>query len=151
MGNLEIEIAVKSSADQIWEALKDSSNLFPKIFPDLYKSAEILEGDGKSAGSVILMKYVEVEGAPAITFSKDKLQEVDNANKSLSYAVIEGEITALYKTFKTTLQVVPKGDECSVKWRLEYEKAHEEVPEPEFVKEIVVKTFQGIDDHILKA
>lgn len=55
----EVEVEVKSSADKFWRALRDSTDLFPKIFPDEYKSIEIVEGDGKSAGTIRLLKYAE--------------------------------------------------------------------------------------------
>lgn len=65
MGKLDAEIDLKSSPEKLWGVIRDSTNLLPKIFPDRYKSVEILEGDGKSAGSIIVMKYVE--GKPTYT------------------------------------------------------------------------------------
>lgn len=56
---LEVEVEVKSSADKFWGGIKESSDLFPKIFPDQFKSIEIVEGDGISVGSVRLIKYGE--------------------------------------------------------------------------------------------
>ncbi|KAF9605429.1 hypothetical protein IFM89_017168 [Coptis chinensis] len=149
MGRLEVEVETKSGADKFWEAIKDTTNLFPKLFPDRYKSVEILEGDGKSAGSVILMNYIA--GTPPVTFSKERIDEADEAKKSIAYTVIDGELTAIYPTFKASLQVVPKGDGSVVKWALDYVKASEEVPEPSFIKEYAVKTFEGLDAYIQKA
>ncbi|KAF5200249.1 Mlp-like protein [Thalictrum thalictroides] len=145
MGRLEVEVETKSSADKIWEAIKETPTLFPKIFPDRYKSVEVLEGDGKNVGSVLLMNFVE--STPGVTFSKDRIDEADEATKSLAYTVIEGEILAVYTTFKAKLQVVPKGDGSLVKWSLEYEKANEEVPEPNFIKDFATQTFKGLDAH----
>ncbi|PIA40417.1 hypothetical protein AQUCO_02500250v1 [Aquilegia coerulea] len=149
MGKLEVEVETKSSPDKLWGTIKETPTLFPKIFPDRYKSVEVLEGDGASVGSVLLMKYHET--TPGVTFSKERIDEADNANKSLAYTVIEGEILALYPTFNAKLQVVPKGDGSLVKWSLEYEKASEEVPEPTFIKEFATQTFTGLDAHIQKA
>lgn len=56
---LEAEVEVKSPADKFWVSLRDSTNLFPKVFPQQYKSIEVLEGDGKAAGSVRLITYAE--------------------------------------------------------------------------------------------
>lgn len=58
-GKLDVEVEVKSPADKFWNAIRDSSTLFPKAFPNQYKSIEVLEGDGKSVGSVRLVKYAE--------------------------------------------------------------------------------------------
>lgn len=56
---VELVVEVKSPADKLWAALRDSTELFPKIFPEQYKSIETVEGDGKSAGTVRLLKYTE--------------------------------------------------------------------------------------------
>ncbi|PIA40418.1 hypothetical protein AQUCO_02500252v1 [Aquilegia coerulea] len=147
MGRLEVEVEAKSSADKLWEAIKDVTNLLT-IFPDRYKSVDLLEGDGKSVGSIILLKYVEA--TPGLTFLKERIEEANDTNKSLSYSVIDGELLGLYKTFKVSLQVVPKGDGSLVKWSLEFEKASEQIPEPSFVKTFTVQTFEGLDAYIQK-
>mgnify|MGYP003702207593 CR=1 FL=1 len=56
---VELVVEVKSPADKLWTALRESTELFPKIFPEQYKSIETVEGDGKSAGTVRLLKYTE--------------------------------------------------------------------------------------------
>lgn len=53
----ELDVEVKSSADKMWEAIRESTKLFPKIFPELYESIETVEGDGKSVGTIRLLKY----------------------------------------------------------------------------------------------
>lgn len=55
----DLVVEVKSPADKLWAALRDSTELFPKIFPQQYQSIETVEGDGKSAGTVRLLKYTE--------------------------------------------------------------------------------------------
>ena len=56
---VELVVEVKSPADKLWTAMRDSTELFPKIFPEQYKSIETVEGDGKSVGTVRLLKYAE--------------------------------------------------------------------------------------------
>lgn len=56
---LDAEVEVKSSADKFWTDLRQSTILFPKIFPEDYKSISVLEGDGKSPGSVRVFHYGE--------------------------------------------------------------------------------------------
>ncbi|XP_073009982.1 MLP-like protein 423 [Typha latifolia] len=145
---IEVEVEVKSSADKFWGAISDSKDLFPKIFPEQYKSIEIIEGDGKSPGSIRLIKFAE--GVPIVTFSKEKLEAADEENKLVVYSVIDGELANFYKTFKATLQVVSKGEGCTVKWSLEFDKASDEVPEPDLIKETAVKTFTDLDAYLLK-
>lgn len=58
-GKLEVEVEVKSNAEKFWGVIKDSATVFPKAFPNDYKSIEILEGDGKTVGSVRHISYGE--------------------------------------------------------------------------------------------
>lgn len=58
-GKIEVEVEVKSPADKFFDAIRNSTVIFPKAFPNQYKSIEVLEGDGKSVGSIRLIKYAE--------------------------------------------------------------------------------------------
>ncbi|KAF9597262.1 hypothetical protein IFM89_016403 [Coptis chinensis] len=149
MGVLEFDVEVKSPADKFWRGLEDSATIFPKIFPERIKSVEIVEGDGLKPGSIRILKYVE--GTPGITFAKEKMELLDDENKTLVYSVIDGEITHLYKSFKVHLHVVPKEEGSVVKWGLEYEKASEEVPEPDHIKQTATKAFNCLDAYLLQA
>ncbi|XP_038694523.1 MLP-like protein 423 isoform X1 [Tripterygium wilfordii] len=148
-GVLEVEIDIKSHADKFWKDIRNSTTLFPKYFPDQYKTIEILEGDGKAAGSVRLFTYAE--GSPLVKISKEKIDTVDEANKKVSYSVIEGDLLKYYKSFKGKIEVSPKGDGCLVKWTCEYEKVSDDVEVPHIIKDFVVKNFTEVDDLIQKA
>lgn len=54
---LEVDVEVKCSADKYWECIKDATFILPKYFPDQYKCIKVLEGDGKSVGSVRHITY----------------------------------------------------------------------------------------------
>lgn len=84
---------------------------------------------------------------------KERIDAADEENKTVAYSVIDGELATFYKEFKATLVVTPKGDGdgAVVKWSIEYEKASEEVPEPNIMQEFAVKTFNGLDAHLAKA
>ncbi|KAL5974327.1 hypothetical protein ACLOJK_030991 [Asimina triloba] len=148
-GKLELEVEVKSAVDKYWAAIKDSTNLFPKIFPQQYQSIEVVEGDGVSVGSVRLVKFGE--GIPVITCSKEKIDVSDEEKKLVSYSVIDGDLINLYKTFKAHFQLAPKGDGSLVKWSIEYEKAADEVPDPILFQDFASQTFAQLDEHLLKA
>ncbi|GAB4839837.1 hypothetical protein Ancab_020547 [Ancistrocladus abbreviatus] len=105
---LEVEVEVKSTPDKMWEAIRNSHKIFPLAFPETYKSIEVVEGDGKSVGSVRLVKFTE--GVPMVTTTKEKIEEVDEAKKTLSYSVVEGELLKYFKSFKAKLAVAPKGE-----------------------------------------
>ncbi|KAF0890456.1 hypothetical protein E2562_002826 [Oryza meyeriana var. granulata] len=150
---VELVVEVKSPADKLWTALRDSTELFPKIFPEQYKSIETVEGDGKSAGTVRLLKYTE--GVPMVTFAKEKVEVADDEKKVVSYSVVDGELVNFYKNFRVTLQVTPKGGGedgagAVVSWAMDFDKASEQVPDPDVIKETAAKTFHDLDDYLLK-
>ncbi|KAF5180305.1 Mlp-like protein [Thalictrum thalictroides] len=149
MDKVECEIEVKSPVETFWGGLKDSTTIFPKIFPQRIKNIEIIEGDGTSVGTVRLLTYVE--GTPFVTFAKEKVELIDDEKKTLGYSVIEGELTTLFKTLKVNLQIVPKGeDEGSlVKWCMEFEKENQDVTiDPHHLKENATKAYTGLDAYL---
>ncbi|GAB2280423.1 hypothetical protein Dimus_015056 [Dionaea muscipula] len=151
-GKLEVEVEVKSNPDKFWDGLRNTETVFPKAFPDTYRSIEVVEGDGKSIGSTLLVKFFEV--VPMITTTKERIDEVDDEKKVVSYSVIEGDLLNFFKTFKAKVRVAPKGegDGSLVTWSCDYEKASEEVPAlPEHLRDFAVKTFHGLDAYLLKA
>ncbi|KAG8366187.1 hypothetical protein BUALT_Bualt17G0050700 [Buddleja alternifolia] len=145
---LEVKVEVKSSAEKIWESIIDSVNVLPKAMPHKYESIEIVEGDGKSAGTVNLIKYKP--GMSSISTTKEKFELVDEANKTLSYSVVDGDVLKLFNFFKGTLTVTPKADHGSlVKWSCEFVKASDEVPSPDHIRDFAVKNFQDLDAYLL--
>ncbi|MCD7462898.1 hypothetical protein HAX54_049593 [Datura stramonium] len=150
LGKIDVEVEVKTPADKFWNSIRDSTNLFPKAFPDQYKSIEVVEGDGKSVGSVRLIKYAE--GSPLVTFAKEKIESVDEGNKTVVYSVIDGETLKYYKSFKGSLTVTPKGDGGSlVKWSCAFEKASDDIPEPQIIKDFAVRNFKDLDAYLIGA
>ncbi|XP_054825336.1 MLP-like protein 423 [Prosopis cineraria] len=149
IGKLEVEIEVKSKADKFWETIRDSTTIFPKAIPHDYKSIEVLEGDGKAPGSVRQILYAE--GSPIVKVSKEKIDAADDAKKTVTYSVIDGDLLRYFKNFKGHISVIPKGEGSLVKWSSEFEKASAEVPDPHVIKDFAVKNFQEVDDYIQKA
>ncbi|PHT34136.1 MLP-like protein [Capsicum baccatum] len=149
IGKIEVEVEVQSGADKFWNGIRDSTNLFPKAFPKQYKSIEVVEGDDKSVGSVRLIKYAE--GSPLVTYSKEKIESVDDANRTLVYSVIDGETLKYYKSFKGRLSVTPKEDGSLVKWCCEFERLSDEIPEPQIIKDFAVKNFKDLDAYLIGA
>ncbi|XP_062150072.1 MLP-like protein 423 [Alnus glutinosa] len=146
-GKLDVEVEVKSHADKFWASIRDSPTILPKAFPNDYKSIEILEGDGKSVGTVRLITYGE--GSPLVKVSKEKIEAFDEGKRTLSFSVIEGDLLNYYKVFKCHITVVPKGAGSLAKWSSEFQKATEEIPDPHVIKDFVVKNFQELDAYVL--
>lgn len=90
-------------------------------------------------------------GMSMISTSKEKIEVVDEEKKSVSYSVIDGDLLKYYKNFKAHLVVTPKGGGSLVKWSCEFDKASEEVPNPDLMKDFAVKNFQDLDAFLLKA
>ncbi|XP_058752853.1 MLP-like protein 423 [Vicia villosa] len=135
-GKLEVEIEVKSNADKFWSIIKESAAIFPKAFPNDYKSIEILEGDGKIAGSVRLITFGE--GSPLVKIIKEKIDVVDDSERTLTYSIIDGDLLNYFEKFKGCIIVTPKGDGSLVKWSCEYEKNSQKVFEAEIIKEFAL-------------
>ncbi|PWA67768.1 Bet v I domain-containing protein [Artemisia annua] len=149
IGKLDVEVQVKSGADKFWQSIMDSANIFPKVCSDLYKNVDVLEGDGHSVGSVRMVNFAE--GSPIVKSSKEKIEELDDAKKKVAYSVIGGDMMQYYKNFKATLEVIPQGEGSLVKWLCEFEKASEQVPDPEMIRDFAAKNFKEIDEYLLKA
>ncbi|KAL8196539.1 hypothetical protein R6Q57_024834 [Mikania cordata] len=148
-GKLNVEVKVKSDADKFWEAIMDSATIFPKACSDLYKAVEVVEGNGRSVGSVRVVHFAE--GSPVVKSAKEKIEELDEAKKKVAYSVIDGDMMQYYKSFKASLEVIPDGEGSLVKWFCEFEKASEEVPDPEMIRDFAAKNFKQIDDFLFKA
>ncbi|XP_042979988.1 MLP-like protein 423, partial [Carya illinoinensis] len=148
IGKLDVEVEVKSDADKFWGIIRDSATILPKAFPNDYQSIEVVEGDGKSVGSVRLIKYGE--GSPIVKISKEKIDNFDEANKTVAFTVIDGDLLKFYKHFKCHITVTPKGDGSLATWLCEFQKTSDEVPDPHVIKDFVEKNFKELDEFVLK-
>ncbi|GMI87793.1 MLP-like protein 423 [Hibiscus trionum] len=145
-GKLEVEIDLKSPADKVWSTIRDSTTIFPIALSHDYKSIEVLEGDGKSPGTVRLFIYAE--GSPIVKVSKERTESVDEAEKTYVYSIFDGDLMKYYKSFIGKIVVVPKGDSSLIKWSCDFEKASEDIPDPSIIKDFAVKNFVEIDDYL---
>ncbi|WOL12136.1 MLP-like protein [Canna indica] len=143
-----LEMEAKSSPAKFWEALLDSTNLFPKLFPDRYKSIEIIHGDGLRAGTVRLIKYGE--GMPMITFAEQEIEVVNHVERLMSYSIMDGEMMSFFKRYKGSLKVEAKDDGGSlVRYCAEVDKVSEEVPDPDAIMEVLDKCFKELDVYLM--
>ncbi|XP_042499888.1 MLP-like protein 423 [Macadamia integrifolia] len=147
-GKLEIETEIQSPADKFFAIYKNHANLFTKVSPDVFKNTEIIRGCGKSVNSVLHIKYAW--GGHDALIAMEKIESIDDENKTLIKSFFEGDIGKMYKTYRVTMQAMSKGGKNSVKWSIEYEKVHEEVPAPTTYLDFIVKLAKDFDAHILK-
>jgi hypothetical protein len=80
--------------------------------------------------------------------AKEKIEAIDETNKSITFKVIEGDLLKEYKSFKIFVQASPKGEGSLVHWSMEYEKLKEDVPEPKTLLQFAVDMSKDIDGHL---
>ncbi|KAL7110717.1 hypothetical protein ACP275_05G043200 [Erythranthe tilingii] len=144
---LELQTQITSRPEKFFDLYKNKTYLMPKISPDKLQSIRVLEGDGKSLGSVRLWTYVM--GIPVI--AKDKIVAVDEVNRSITFELIGGEVTKYFNNFKATIEATTEDNKNIVKWKLEYEKVSENVPTPHSHLEFLVTMSKEIDTYLIKA
>ncbi|OVA01712.1 Bet v I domain [Macleaya cordata] len=144
---LGVEAEVKCSADKFYGTFKHNITQLPKFFPQVYKSIELIQGDGASVGSVRLWKY-EIEGT--CIMAKDRTTMVDDKQRAITWSIIDGELLNHYNSFELKLvSVTPKGDDgCLVKWSLEFEKANEDAPTPTAYMPVLEKVTKELAFHL---
>ncbi|GAB2226668.1 hypothetical protein Droror1_Dr00022487 [Drosera rotundifolia] len=118
------------------------------VSPQHIQGCDLHEGEFGVPGSVVSWNYV-VDGKANVV--KEIVEAIDVENKSITFNVIEGDLTKEYKTFKVTIDIVPKGDTDVVKWTIDYEKLQESVPEPIKILELTINITKDIEAHHLKA
>ncbi|XP_010551642.1 PREDICTED: MLP-like protein 423 [Tarenaya hassleriana] len=140
-------IALQSSHNPT-QSLPSVCNLFPKAFPNDYKSIEILAGDGNSPGSIRFITYGP--SSELVKTSKEKIESVDLEKRSFTYSIMDGDMLKYYKSFTGTITVTPKDGGSLVKWSGEFVKTGHEIEDPHVIKDFAVKNFKEIDEHLLK-
>ncbi|KAI3908487.1 hypothetical protein MKX01_009289 [Papaver californicum] len=93
------------SADQFYGFLKNDMTKLPQVAPHIFKSFQILAGDGKNAGTVRLSKIAM--GTSHEEMVKDKVEAVDDESRTVTVNVIDGDILRMYPKFEYTLAVTP--------------------------------------------
>ncbi|XP_030974278.1 major allergen Pru ar 1-like [Quercus lobata] len=68
----------------------DAPNLIPKIFPQVVKSIEIIQGDG-GIGSIRQINFAEGSQLNSV---KNRIDELNEENHSYKYTCIEGDALA---------------------------------------------------------
>ncbi|KAG8384178.1 hypothetical protein BUALT_Bualt04G0091100 [Buddleja alternifolia] len=139
---LDATAAIKCPADKFYNFFKYNMSDLVKIFPASFKGAQLLEGQEGTVGCVILWNYllgVLPMSAKVIT------EAIDDAGKSITFAVLEGDVLQLYKSFKATLTV----SDGLAKWSFAYEKATLLSPPPELYLPFGIAICTMVDAYLL--
>ncbi|KAK9091244.1 hypothetical protein Sjap_024421 [Stephania japonica] len=65
---------------------------------EIYKSSKVLEGDGKTFGSVMQWVYVIDAKSDQYLEVKGKVTEVDDEKRSLTYTAVGGDVLKMHKS-----------------------------------------------------
>lgn len=101
-----------------------------------------------SSCTLIFVLFYTVDGKAKV--GKDMIEAVDEETNSITFRVIEGDLLEHYKSFKYTIQAIPKAKGCVVHWTMEYEKLHEDIPDSCSLLELCVGISKDIDAHLMK-
>ncbi|KAF8040160.1 hypothetical protein BT93_B2400 [Corymbia citriodora subsp. variegata] len=146
-GKMEVEVDLKSSADQFYGFFRKTPHHLPNACTDLH-AGEIHEGEWHSGGSI--RKWTYSVGGKKETF-KQKIQ-FDDQNKIAAHIGIEGDVFNYYKSYTAIWQAVHKhGGPDVVKVIIEYEKLNESMPHPVNYIDFLVNMAKDLDAHLVKA
>ncbi|KAM0012277.1 putative Bet v I/Major latex protein [Helianthus debilis subsp. tardiflorus] len=93
-------------------------------------------------------KFESANGKDCVV--KTLVKDINEAKKSVTFEVIEGDLLEQYKTFVLHIHVDKHGVNNLVTWTVEYEKLNPNVPDPDSLMEFYKKVAKDIETHHLK-
>ncbi|KAE8076308.1 hypothetical protein FH972_014970 [Carpinus fangiana] len=144
-GKVEGDVEIKASAEKFHEVFSGRPHHVSNVCPDKVQGCALHEGDWGNEGSVIYWDYVH-DGQAKV--AKERIEAIDDTNKSITFKVIEGDLLQEYKSFRIVVRATPKGEGSLVHWSLEYEKLKEDVPEPKTLLQFLIDVSKDIGTHL---
>ncbi|KAJ1411573.1 START-like domain superfamily [Sesbania bispinosa] len=147
-GKITTEFGIKVPASKSFNFITNQLHHVQNI-TDAVHHAKVHEGDDwHSTDSVKHWSYT-VDGK--VTQAKEKIEAIDEHNKSITFILFDGDITQQYKLFNITIQVIDKEDgNAVIKWTVEYEKINEDVAPPYGYLAYLTKLTKDADAHLLQ-
>lgn len=81
--------------------------------------------------------------------TKDRVEAIDEEDKSVTFKVIEGDLLESFKIFVLTIHVDTSGEDNLVTWSIDYEKVDESVKDPTEYLDVVLRITKDIEAHHL--
>ncbi|KAI3933108.1 hypothetical protein MKW92_002264 [Papaver armeniacum] len=143
------------SADQFYSFLKNDMTKLPQVCPQIFKSFEILAGDGKSCRNMGLGFYLTQLWTSHQEMVKEKIVAMDDESRTISFSIIDGDLLHKFPKFDyimTVTPVVTQGREqsCLVKVSAKYEKENEDTPPPHEYTEMTTCMNKAIASYLAK-
>ncbi|KAJ0609742.1 putative Bet v I/Major latex protein [Helianthus annuus] len=144
--SIEVEVASAYPPETVFEMINAFHTLAPKVIPQVFKSIEILDGDG-GVGTIRLFTFGD--DVP-FTSSKFKQDAIDEINFVYNYTFFEGDnLMGILDSINHYVKVIPTDDEgCVFKQTVVYNCKSDEKPSTEFLKfekELYEKTYKAIE------
>jgi len=145
-GKVETDVEIKASAEKFHEVFSGRPHHISNVSSDKIQGCALHEGDWGKEGSVIYWDYVH-DGQAKV--AKEKIEAIDDTNKSITFKVIEGDLLKEYKSFKIVVQATPKGEGSLVHWTMEYEKLKEDTEDPNTLLQFAIDVSKDLDAHLI--
>ncbi|KFK44403.1 hypothetical protein AALP_AA1G252800 [Arabis alpina] len=144
VGELEVDVEIKSPAKKYYHMLTRRPQDVPKATPDNIQGCDLREGEFGKVGSIIFWNYV-TDGQPKVM--KERIEALDPVKNRMVARVIEGDLMKEFKSFFVTIQATPKqrGPGSVVKCHMKYERINENVADPESLLAVFVKASKDMD------
>ncbi|KAI3462611.1 hypothetical protein Pfo_019274 [Paulownia fortunei] len=138
---IEAKAHIICSPAKVYDFFKCKGNHFINVLPLIFKNVKLLEGEEGQAGNIKLVEFVL-----GTTISvKVKTEAINDAERSITFVALEGEILNLYLSFKVKLTV----SHGYVLFCFEFEKANDCVPNPDIYAKLAVEITKGLDLYLL--
>ncbi|KAJ9172076.1 hypothetical protein P3X46_015363 [Hevea brasiliensis] len=140
-----VQVKIKSNPDEFWDAIFNSTKLFPTAIPSLYTTISTSNADG----TVRYIKYGQ--DSPRIKQSEEQINE--SQKPKFSYTVLSGDILKYYTSFRAEISIVLNEDGAWAKWTWEtdFPKANNPLDIGVDLEELAVKTLGKLDDYVVRA
>ncbi|XP_004145832.1 MLP-like protein 34 [Cucumis sativus] len=141
------KVQLKSSGEKFFEFFKNKMDYFPRMFAGNVESYKFVEGNSFTHGSVSIWKY-DIGFGRAVEVKMKLL--VDEANKTIIYECLEGDLFKDFDMFKVKIEVTDGGSSgnSSVNWCLEFVKSNENVAPPNDYLQFGVKICKDVDAYL---
>ncbi|GER28248.1 polyketide cyclase/dehydrase and lipid transportsuperfamily protein [Striga asiatica] len=134
--------AITCAADKFFNFFKLNMNNLVNVCPAFVTGVDVIEGEEGKVGCVKRWKYI-LGGIPLS--ATVKIEAISDGEKSITFAVLEGDLLLLYKSFKVTLTV----GEGFATWTFAFEKKTILTPPPELYVPLVISICTLVDAFLL--
>ncbi|CAI9091551.1 OLC1v1026612C1 [Oldenlandia corymbosa var. corymbosa] len=139
---------IKLDGKLIHEILTHKPYCMTSTSPKFIQGVELLDDrEWGKVGSVRLWKFISQDGKTSV--AKDIIEAVDDANKSVTFRMIEGDILMVYNTFAITYNFDKVGGSNLVTCTFEYEKKDDNIPDPHSFMDVCLNGIKDIEAYHL--